>query len=131
LLRGALKDGWALYRIGDSPWGQKPFDIGGSTPEGHAVALEVKMVVELGMYAKFPWDIFADHQLRWLNAFARFEDSLGIIAIYESKHNTMKLFFPSSKQICTACVHEIPKVLLQKTPNDGYRGWRSLNVVRP
>lgn len=122
-MRGALKDNWPLFRIPDSPMtGRKSFDIGGSTNEGIAVGLEVKLVVKLDQWGEFPWKIFEEHQLAWLQAYARIK-ALGICAIYEGQSGQMTLYFPKPKQFGIAKRHEIQSIRLNKV-NDLWRGWR-------
>ena len=124
LIKGALKENWALYRISDAAFtGRKPFDIGGSTNEGLAVGLEVKLVVKLDQWDEFPWKIFEDHQLAWLQAYSKIK-ALGICAIYEGQSGQMTLYFPKPKQFGIAKRYEIQSVKLNLV-NGLWRGWRT------
>ena len=69
LIVGANAEGWRLYRISDQSSGRKPFDIGGCSPHGLAVALEVKRVRQIVYSAPVPVQAFGDHQLAWLDFF--------------------------------------------------------------
>jgi hypothetical protein len=71
IIKAATKHGYALYRIEDGSYGKKPFDIGGCSPDGKAMAVEVKLV--LGTYDDdkiLPFGMLAEHQRNWLEAFA-------------------------------------------------------------
>jgi hypothetical protein len=127
LIKGALLDGWALFRIGDGSYGKKPFDIAGASkhPECLAVGIEVKLIGEIPELGAFPWDhLFSDrtHQLNWLSTYASLGCVAGI-AIYEAKKSTMKILYPHAKQFGRAKSHEMPKIQLFKC-EDCWRGWR-------
>lgn len=118
---GANKENWSLYRIGDSPYGRKPFDIGGADPDGRSVAIEVKIATAFNGQI-FPWDSFEAHQLTWIKRINEV-NGIGLLAIYEVSTSKMFLFWPKGDQIGRANLFMIPKCIIKGSTSKEFYGW--------
>lgn len=84
IIQRARAEDFLLYRLRDQTTeGKNPFDIGGTTSCGKAVAMEVKVLD--GRFVSdnisISWSIFEIHQRTWLKAFCD-KGALALIALY-------------------------------------------------
>lgn len=94
LIEHAKTDAWFLYRIEDAGSNKKPFDIGGFTKDGKAVALEVKITDQKKVNwvdfeineNKPPVNLFSSHQLAWLNKCAG-SGGMALFVVYYNQKN--------------------------------------------
>lgn len=92
LVVGALRAGWALYRIEDGGYGKKPCDIGGLSADGRGVILEVKVVERRLLYSDvLPWKQFEPHQIGWLKV-AKQRGGLPVVALFSKEDMGMRLY---------------------------------------
>ncbi len=92
LVVGGLAAGWGLYRIEDGGYGRKPCDIGGFTPDGKGVVLEVKCIQYRQSYSEpLPWKQFEPHQIGWLNL-AAMRKAVPLVGLYTKSDGEMWIF---------------------------------------
>lgn len=95
IIDAGKEKGWALYRIEDAGANKKPFDIGGCSPDGKGVAIEVKLVrkneITNNDYKIVPLSLFSTHQLNWLLKFAKLE-AISLILIYYANQEKYLVF---------------------------------------
>lgn len=84
VMLGLQKDGCLAFRIGDSPFGKKPFDIAAIAPGGKIVAVEVK-IMESEVTEDRVRKALRPHQLEWLESVAKQGGSSFAIAYSKSK----------------------------------------------
>lgn len=129
LSRGAEADGWALYHISDAGTGRKPFDMGGVSPYGEAVGLEVKAWERIQWNKPLPWQRFEASQRGWLKAYAK-AGALALIALCErDRPETIYLVrlllsdFSEGDNRPTLGGHRLLTPLTLDPKIQGYRGW--------
>ena len=129
IVAGALSERWGLYRIQDGTPGRKPFDIGGTSPLGRAVGLEVKIIrAPIDWNAPIPWNLFAKHQRAWLAAYCR-SNALALVGLYDSVGRTLYIFRlkwrnDDIKPLRELCYVALEKRTVEKT--EFYAGWQEL-----
>ncbi len=128
LVKGALREGWALYRIADGTPGRKPFDIGGSAPDGLAVGLEVKIVNKFPLQTeKLPWDLFEAHQKGWLRAYA-ISGAMALAALCERSTKVVRIYRVLRHDLIDEPTLKLPVGTLVYSQSI-YTGWTGLHVV--
>lgn len=74
VVAGMLSEGHAVFKIADGSVGKKPFDIAGTTLNGLAIGLELKIWKTKNATEteaeSIPWQLFETHQIAWLKAYA-------------------------------------------------------------
>lgn len=124
LIQGAMRQGWFLYRIADGSPGRKPFDIGGTSPCGLAVGLEVKVVDHLPREgAALPWQIFAIHQRAWLETFAK-TGGVSLAGLYSKSDGVMVFYRFLSAEELDHPVEQLRTIQMDWRPQPQiYTGW--------
>jgi hypothetical protein len=122
LIRGANCEGWRLYRYPDLASGSKPFDIGGVSPTGVAVALEVKLYrrdlenITEAIKALHP------HQLSWLEAYGS-RSALGLLGAASMDGRYVRLIQLFSNWRYHALDDLTVAYLSRSRLSDPFRGW--------
>jgi hypothetical protein len=128
LVKGAIAEGWALFRIGDGAWGKKPCDIAGCDPYGFAVALEVKRIKSPHpLNRPLPWHLFTGHQLAWLESYARRPAAIALVALVTDQGvvTVFELHTPDFKTV-NACELSPTELVAVKGNVTTYICWREV-----
>lgn len=90
IINGVRAEGGVAYRIGDSPFGKKPFDIGGISRSGQAIAIEVKIGDGLLEFDTL-WKRLPLHQQSWLHHIAQ-HNGRASLCYYDRISRTMQVW---------------------------------------
>ena len=124
MVRGGLADGWALYRISDGSSGKKPFDIGGCSPQGHAVAIEAK-VIRTGMTpSTIPWCQFESHQVSWLKLYSSI-NGMALAALYYEHTKSLHVIYLNSPDVFDWPINQLTNFYLRRQ-TQLWRGWNQI-----
>lgn len=120
---GLLREKCCVYKIADGSAGKKPFDVGGVTPWGDGIGLEIKAPSRAEANG-LDWTLFEPHQVRWLRAYA-LSGAVSLAAVYDKKSHVMLVWRLSCGD--DSCKRP-PDARLRRT--DGFfRGWTALFAV--
>lgn len=121
LILGAAEDGWLLYK---NPAAYNlPFHFSGRDGRGQAVGGLLRIVPELPVFEKFPWEYFDDKRVKWTMDYAA--HAVAVVCLFECRHERMTAFFPNSDSFRPGVTtFELPSVRLLKQ-GTMYRGWNT------